>query len=417
MENRKDIISCPHCLKEINVNEVLIDQLEAQFNKTFSVKQKFENDRIKGLESSLIHEKEKVQKQHKSLLESIDTTVKKELIKERDKLEVELKHKLSEEIAEKTNMMEKELKEKSKQVKELHKSKAEIEKLKREKDEMQFKVEAESQIELNKVLESERGKIKKTEEERNELKIRALNKQLEDQKKLTEEMTRKQEQGSMQLQGEVQELAIEEWLTSEFPLDNIEEIKKGVNGADCLQLINTRNKPNCGGIYYESKRTKSFQPLWIEKFKDDMREKSANVGILVTQNMPAGMDKAGQIKGVWVCSFGEFKVLSRVLRESVIGLSNALISQENKGDKIEILYQYLSGDEFRMQIEAIVEGFSQMKIDLDTEKRSFKRIWKQREKQIEKVTTNTIEMYGSIKGIAGNSIQSVKALELNSTSD
>ena len=413
MENKKDIISCPHCLKQINVNEVLIDQLEAQFNEKFSAKQKDENERIKDLELLLNTEKEKVQKQHKNLQESIDISVKKELINERDKLKKEL----LEETAEKTTIMEKELKEKSKQVKELHKSKAEIEKLKREKDEMQSKVEAESQIELSKVLVNERGKIKKIEEERNELKIRALNKQLEDQKKLTEEMTRKQEQGSMQLQGEVQELAIEEWLISEFPLDNIDEIKKGVNGADCLQTINTRNQPNCGGIYYESKRTKSFQPSWIEKFKDDMREKSANVGILVTQNMPTDMERAGQIKGVWVCSFGEFKVLSRVLRESVIGLSNAIISQENKGDKIEILYQYLSGDEFRMQIEAIVEGFSQMKIDLDTEKRSFKRIWKQREKQIEKVTTNTIEMYGSIKGIAGNSIQNVKALELNTTTD
>ena len=236
--------------------------------------------------------------------------------------------------------------------------------------------------------------------------------QLEAQKKLTEEMRRKQDQGSMQMQGEVQELAIEEWLAVKFPLDTIEEIKKGARGGDCIQIVHTRTEQNCGTIYYESKRTKDFQPSWIEKFKADIREKGATIGVLVTEVMPSDMDRLGLKDGIWICNYEEFKGLCAVLRESIIQVSTAISTQENKGDKMDMLYDFLTSSTFRMQIEAIVEGFTSMKIALDSEKRAMQRIWKEREKQIEKVVTNTIDMYGSIKGIAGNAIQSVKALEL-----
>ena len=226
-------------------------------------------------------------------------------------------------------------------------------------------------------------------------------------------MKRKQEQGSMQLQGEVQELAIEEWLMAQFPLDTIEEVKKGARGGDCIHIVNTRTRQNCGKIYYESKRTKDFKSGWIDKFKADMREKGADVGVLVTEAMPAGFERMGIMDGVWVCCYEEFKGLCTVLRETVIQLNTAISSQENKGDKMQMLYDFLTSTTFRMQVEAIVEGFSSMKSALDSEKRSMQRIWKEREKQIDKVITSTIDMYGSIKGIAGNAVQSVKALELS----
>jgi len=244
------------------------------------------------------------------------------------------------------------------------------------------------------------------------LRFKELQKQLEDQRKLTEEMKRKQEQGSMQLQGEVQELAIEEWLASQFPLDTIEEIKKGARGGDCIQVVNTRTLQNCGTIYYESKRTKDFQPSWIEKFKGDIREKGANIGVLVTEVMPSDMDRMGLKDGIWICNYDEFKGLCSVLRETIIQINIAVSSQENKGDKMYMLYDYLTGNTFRLQVEAIVEGFTQMRADLESEKRAMASIWKKREKQIEKVTVNTIDMHASIKGIAGNAIQSVKLLEL-----
>jgi hypothetical protein len=216
----------------------------------------------------------------------------------------------------------------------------------------------------------------------------------------------------MQLQGEVQELAIEEWLFAQFPLDTIEEIKKGARGGDCVQTVNTRTRQNCGTIYYESKRTKDFQPSWIEKFKTDIREKGANIGVLVTDAMPAGMDRMGLKEGIWICNYEEFKGLCKVLRESIVQLDTALSSQENKGDKMSLLYDFLTSNTFKLQIEAIVEGFTQMQSDLESEKRAMQRIWKSREKQIEKVINNTIDFYGSVKGIAGNAIGEIKALEL-----
>jgi len=188
-----------------------------------------------------------------------------------------------------------------------------------------------------------------------------------------------------------------------------------------LQIVNTRTSKNCGSIYYESKRTKGFQGDWIGKFKGDIRAKGADIGVLVTESMPTDMDRIGLKDGVWICSFDEFKGLCAVLRESIIRLNNAVVSQENKGEKMGMLYDYLTSNEFRLQIEAIVEGFTQMQSDLESEKRSMQGIWKKREKQIQKVVLNTTYMYSSIKGIAGNAIQPIKLLELpnpeNSESD
>jgi hypothetical protein len=411
-KNNKTIIKCPECGKDIDINDVMTHQLEKQFTEKFESERKAEKEKISVLEKKLSEEKDALENQKEEINASIDSGVKKEMKSERKKVEAEIKKRITEESQEQLSMMEKELEEKSKQVQELNKSKAEIEKLKREKDELKSEAQIESQKQLTKILIEEKKKIQKTEEDRNEMKMNELLMQLESQKKLTEEMKKKQEQGSMKLQGEVQEVLIEKWLKTQFPLDTIEEIKAGARGADCLQTIHTREQKNCGTIYYESKRTKIFQPTWIEKFKADMRTKSVDMGVLVTEVMPTDMERLGKKDGIWICNFDEFKGLSIVLRESIVQISHAIVTQENKGGKMELLYEYLSGNEFRLQIEAIVEGFSQMRTDLESEKRSMQRIWKQRDKQIEKVTTNTIDMHGSIKGIAGNAIQSVKQLEL-----
>ena len=197
-----------------------------------------------------------------------------------------------------------------------------------------------------------------------------------------------------------------------YPLDTIEEIKKGQRGADCIQIVNTFEHQNCGNIYFESKRTKDFQKSWTEKFKADMRERGADIGVLVTSAMPKELDRMGLMDGIWVCNFEEFKALSFVLREKITALHLVRKSGENKTDKMSLLYSYLTSNEFKMQIEAIVEGFTQMQADLESEKRAMARIWKQREKQITKVLENTTGMYGSVRGIAGGTIGRVKILEL-----
>jgi hypothetical protein len=411
MKNQSQI-KCPNCGTTIDVQDILAHQLEDEIKQKYQKELADEKHKFDAEFDVLNKAKEQFEQKKKQENELFQERLDKQIKEERIKLEEKLKLKFKEEQSEQFNALQKELNEKSEQVKELNRTKAEIEKLKREKSELKELAEAEAQIKLNETLISEKEKIRKHEEDKNELRFKELQKQLEDQKRLTEEMKRKQEQGSMQLQGEVQELAIEEWLASQFPLDTIEEIKKGARGGDCIQVVNTRTHQNCGTVYYESKRTKDFQSSWIEKFKADIREKGANIGVLVTEVMPSDMQRMGLKDGIWICNYEEFKGLCSVLREHIIQVSTALSSQENKGDKMTMLYDYLTSNTFRMQVEAIVEGFTQMKADLESEKRAMQRIWKQREKQIEKVTTNTIDMHASIRGIAGNAIQAVKALEL-----
>lgn len=405
-------IKCPNCGTTIDVQDILSHQLEEEIKQKYQSqiaqeKKKYETEQEKLKQEKLDFEQKKKQ-ENELFQERFDKKIKEE----KGIIEEKVKAKLKEEQSEQFDALQKELNEKSEQIKELNRTKVEIEKLKREKAELKEAIEAESQKKLNEILIAEKEKIRKIEEDKNELRFKELQMQLEAQKKLTEEMKRKQDQGSMQMQGEVQELAIEEWLAVKFPLDTIEEIKKGARGGDCIQIVHTRTEQNCGTIYYESKRTKDFQPSWIQKFKADIRDKGANIGVLVTEVMPSDMDRLGLKDGIWICNYEEFKGLCAVLRESIIQVSTAISTQENKGDKMDLLYDFLTSSTFRMQIEAIVEGFTSMKIALDGEKRAMQRIWKEREKQIEKVVTNTIDMYGSIRGIAGNAIQSVKALEL-----
>jgi hypothetical protein len=409
---RETKIECPKCGTEINVNEILYHQLEDDFRKRYTAQLAEEKKKYDAELDLLNLQKEEFEKKKQKENELFQEKLQSRLKEEKLIIEKQLKTKITEEQSEQFALMQKELLEQSEKLKVFSRSKAELERLKREKDELKESLMADAERSLNQKLIEEKEKIRKTEQDRNELAIKELQKQLEDQKRLTEEMKRKQEQGSMQLQGEVQELAIEEWLIANFPLDTIEEIKKGARGGDCIQTVNTRSHQNCGTIYYESKRTKDFQPSWIEKFKNDIRDKGANIGVLVTEVLPSDMDRLGLKDGIWICTYEEFKGLCKVLRESIIQISSTIVSQENKGDKMSLLYDFLTSNTFRLQIEAIVEGFTQMQSDLESEKRAMQRIWKMREKQLEKVITNTIDMHGSIKGIAGNAIQSIKQLEM-----
>ena len=410
-------IACPNCGTEIDVNDILYHQVDAQLKKKYQDDLKREKEKIDSRSSELEQQREALEEEKSKQAETLAQQLSAKLKEKEVELSKKLKKAAEAEQEGALAILREELDEKSKKVQELNKTSAELEKLKRDKDELEEKLKAEAEKQLSERLASERQKISKEESVKSELKLRELEKQLADQMKLTEEMKRKQEQGSMQTQGEVQELVIEEWLAEKFPLDTIQEIKKGERGADCLQIVHTRSRQNCGSIYYESKRTKNFQPSWIEKFKADIRERGANIGVLVTEVMPSDMDRLGLKDGIWVCSYDEFKGLCTVLRESIIQISSAIVTQENKGDKMGMLYDFLTSNEFQLQIEAIVEGFTQMKTDLESEQRSMRGIWKKREKQIEKVLLNTTGMYGSIKGIAGNAVQAIPLLELPEEDD
>ena len=282
--------------------------------------------------------------------------------------------------------------------------------------------EAELEITIQKKLQEERmvlsEQIQKQEQEKSsikdtqfQLKLREMEKQLDEQKKLAEEMRRKAEQSSMQRQGEVQELLLEEILKENFPFDLIEEVGKGVEGADCIQIVRNHSGRECGKIIYESKRTKAWQNNWIDKLKTDMRSRGADIAILVTQTFPKDMERFGEKDGVWICNFAEAASVAALIRNGIIKVYEIQRSEENKGDKMQLLYNYLTGVEFRGQVEAIAEGFLAMKNSITRERMQMEKMWKEREKQLEKVLISTSALYGSVKGIAGASVGDIPLLD------
>ncbi|TLD83240.1 DUF2130 domain-containing protein [Helicobacter sp. MIT 11-5569] len=406
-------IKCPKCGENINVQSLVYQQVNQQLQLQFKEKQK-------EFEKEVLQKREEYQKafsdlknKEDSLQENINNGIKQALQQERIKMQESLKQEITAEYQEALNAAQKELQEKSNQVKELNASKMEIERLKRENSEIESKIKAQTQEQLTLQMQAFREKMQQEMESQHLLKLKEKDKQLEDLTRQLQDAQRKATLSSQQLQGEVQELAIEEYLQTQFPFDSITEVKKGQSGGDCVQIVHTREIQNCGMIYYESKRTKHFQREWIEKLKNDMRQKGADIGVLVTEALPKELERMGLLDGIWVCRFEEFKALALILRENVIKVFLAKKTTENKHDKMQMLYSYLTSSEFKMQIEAIVEGFTQMQSDLDKEKIAMQKLWKQREKQIQKVLENSINMYGALKGIAGNAISNIKALEFD----
>lgn len=309
-------------------------------------------------------------------------------------------------------VLQDELTAKSEQIKELNKTKVLLAQTQREKDELAEKLKAEAETQLNERLTKAKVDIAKAEADKQELKLKEKEELIASLKTQMDDMKRRAEQGSMQSQGEVQELAIEEWLRGTFPFDSVEEISKGVRGGDCIHRVHDRTGHELGAIYYESKRTKHFTEGWIAKLKQDMQAAMTQVGVIVTEAMPADMERMGQRNGIWICTYEEFKGLCFALREMMLQVGQAVSAQQNKGDKMEMLYNYLTGSEYRMHIEAIVQSYTKLKNDITTERRAYERMWKEREKNLDLVISNTAQMYGSIKGIAGNAIAPVQSLEL-----
>lgn len=367
-------ISCPTCHTQIDIEDVLSQSIEQR------LKADYEQRLLKAIEAekqaAVKVERERTDARVAALeRENAEKTAALKTARETEIQVLELKRKLQEKDEETENIIRKKM------------------------------LESQSTIEAS---------IRKAEAEKYELREREWQQKMDAAMRQTEELKRKMEQGSQQLSGEVQELAIEEYLRSTFPTDEVLEIKKGFAGADCVHRVLVQGNP-IGSILYESKRTKQFQPSWIEKFKEDIRAQGADVGVLVTETLPKDVQSFGLMNGVFVCSYTEYKALAHVVRELVVRVGEITTAQENRGDKMELLYSYLTSADFRMSIEAIVEAFQTMHSDLQKERASMERLWKQREKQIDKVLLSTTRLYGSIKGIAGADVAEVKQLELDST--
>ena len=401
-------IKCPKCGHEFPVGDAFLSQAEEKIKLEYQQKINEQAESYNSQKQKL----EKEREEFESLKKQQDTIIQTKLQERLSEEKVKIKQLTDEEYKQKITMLEDENLKRKKENTDL--KGRELQLLKNEKDLKEKQEEMLLDIERQMLVKREEiaSEVIKKEQEKNALRFKEYDKQLSDQKLLIEEMKRKSEQGSMQMQGEVLELALEDILKSLYRFDIIEPVPKGVRGADVIHTIVNPLQQTCGKIIYESKRTKSFTDNWIEKLKEDQREQQADLAVIVTEVFPKDITHFARKDGVWICSYQEVQSITFVLRELLIQTHSVKSAQENKGDKMELLYGYLTSTEFRHRVEAIVEGFSEMKSDMDKEKRAMERIWKEREKQLEKVIHNTIDMYGSIKGIAGNAIGSIKALEL-----
>jgi len=387
------MIKCPKCGNEFEPNESIRDQIKKELNQKAIEWQKRKDEEF---QLKMDEEKKRIQQQ-------LEANIRRSI-----SLDYENQLRL---LAQTNKDNEEKLKEARQQQLELFKKEQE---LKNREAELELSVQKKLQLERERLS----VEIRKLEEQRiatieteYRLRMKEMEERLEAQRKLAEEMRRKAEQGSMQLQGEAQELVLEEMLQTAFPFDLILEVGKGVRGADCIQIVRSNFGQECGKIIYESKRTNAFANEWVEKLKTDMRSQGAEIAVIVTKTMPKDMDCFGIKDGVWVCDFSEVKALASVLREGVIRVFNTAKSNENKGDKMHLLYGYLTSGEFAEQWKAIREGFLSMKLSIQRERESMERLWKAREKQLEKVLLNAAHIRGSIEGIAGMDAVDLNLLE------
>lgn len=409
-------LKCPNCNHEFPLEAALNDELNALLENTKNEYRNQMNIFLKSKEAEFLKKEESLKQQEavwkkqweedaKKKNEAIEEAVRKSTAADFEN-QIKLLQSSAQENEEKLKAA------RSRELEYLQKEKA----LKEKEEELEIKLQRQLMGEREKLkeqlLNDEKQKLILKEQEF-DLKLKEKDKLLEDQKKLVEEMRRKAEQGSMQLQGEVQELKLEEILRATFPFDIVEEVPKGVKGADCVQVVHNNFGKEAGKIIFESKNTKDFNAEWIEKLKADMRSLNADVAIIVTKTLPKDLERFGEKDGIYICTFAEVRSVVLLLRNGLLRLADLRKSQENKGEKMAMLYDYLMSNEFAEQWNAIREGFVAMRSSIQKERDTMERLWKQREKQLEKVLLNSVHIRGSIEGIAGTDSVNFNLLDDN----
>ncbi len=408
-----DEIKCPHCGSDFDVEQALTGKLEARFKAQYEQKVAEQAEKFQSERQKLQTEQEAFAKKKERENELFKEALQRQIVKEKERIAAQTHENFEQRLKalqEENNLKKEENRQLRQQELDLLKRETQ---LKEQAEELELRIQKQL-LEQQQEIET---KARAKEREAMALKEKEYQKQLEDQKKLIDEMKRKSEQGSMQMQGEVQELALEELLQKAYPHDRIEEVPKGVRGADSIQTVINPQQQECGFIVYESKRTKHFANDWIEKLKQDQIQCKADIAVIVTEALPSDMERFGERNGVWICGFHEVASLSFVLREMLIKINSMRAAETNKGDKMELLYHYLTGNEFRQNINRIVENYMAMKDQLNAEKRAINRLWATREKQINVVETNLTALFGSIQGIAGSAIATPSLLELPGMED
>ena len=376
------MITCPNCGTEIELTGALAGSFNAQLEADHRAQLAQMQAQLRRESEALVREAEKRAREASSLERRV---LERELADERKRREFAQQAEL-----------------------ELRKEKGALENRARELD---LEVARRVDIERERLQEE----LRRGFHVQHDLKLKEKEKLIDDLRRALEEAKRKSEQGSQERQGEVLEIDIQAELERRFPQDRVSPVPKGVRGADLLQEVRDAVAGTCGMIVWETKNTKRWQASWLDKLKDDQRAVGANLAVLVSTALPEGVAEFGRIGGVWVAGLRAWPALAVALREQLIQVAFAHAAADGKHEKMELLYQYLAGDQFRSRVQAIVEAFTGLQSQLNRERVAMERIWKEREKQIERALRGTAGMYGEVRGILGSSLPQVPALELEPT--
>jgi hypothetical protein len=376
---KQDTLTCPHCNKEIALNEAFMHGVEAEMRTK--------------MEADMTRERQKLQEEMKKREESI---------------RLEVKESFGEEVKNEMDFLKKKLADREDKIESFREMEM---KLREEKDKLE-EAKKDYEIEMRRKVEEEKQNL--IEKTSLEFKLREAEKDklIDSLKTSMEEMKRKADQGSQQMQGEILELDLENTLRNSFVNDQIEEVAKGRKGADLKQIVKTSRGNVCGVIIWEFKRTKAWQGDWTQKLKDDMRAEKANVPIIVTTTMPKELKTSlGFVDGVWVCTPAMVLPTAEILRSGLIEVAKERFVSEKRGEKSELLYNYMTSHEFIQKIEALAETYGEMREQIEKERAAFERIWKSREMQTRRLMLTTAGMVGELRGLLGQSLPSIKNIE------
>ena len=413
--NTDPTITCPECSAEIKLTESLAAPLVKSVREEYEEKIREEESRVAKREANLQKELKALEKARASIDEQVNEKLKAEreeiaaaeAKKAKRALAVDLESK-SKTISELQEVLE----QRDKKLKEAQQEQAALIRKERELDDARRELELTVEKRVQASIEEVRKKAHQDAEEGLKMKVAEKEEQISSMQRQIEDLKRKAEQGSQQLQGEVLELELEDLLRTKFPHDEVDPVAKGEFGGDVVQKVISPSGQACGQILWESKRTKNWSAGWLAKLRDDQRKANAELAVLISDAMPKDVETFGLIEGVWVTRPRFAMPLVIALRQSLMEVANAKRAQDGQGTKMELVYDYLTGPRFRHRVEAIVEKFSDMQADLDRERKSLTRLWAKREAQIQGVIESTVGMYGDLQGIAGSSLQEIEGLEM-----
>lgn len=414
-------ITCPACKAEIKLTESLAAPLIESTRRQFEQQLAQKDTDIAKREQAMRDKEKQLAEDKRKLDDQVADQVAAQLKAERARViaEESRKAKLASAVelenkARELTELQEVLSANNEKLAEAQKAQAELIKKQRELDDAKRELELTVEKRVQDGLTDVRTQAKKEAEDEQKLKVMEKEQTIAAMQKQIEELKRRADQGSQQLQGEVQELELENLLRAKFPFDAIEPVPKGEFGGDVLHRVVGTGGQSGGTILWEFKRTKNWSDGWLAKLRDDQRTAKAEIAVIVSQVLPKGVETFEMVEGVWVTHPRAALPVAMILRQSLLELALARQSTEGQQTKTEMVYQYLTGPRFRQRVEAIVEAFSTMQEDLDKERKAIMKQWAKREEQIERVMGATVGMYGDLQGIAGKSLQEIEGLELKS---